>query len=122
MTSDQNDSEKTISFFKKEVNEFVQERNWLNYHTPNNLAQALSVEAGELLEIFLFKDYSVNDILKDQILKEKISDEIADVFIYLISLINSLKMDLTHIFQLKMNKNRQKYSSQEFNDGSFYKK
>ncbi len=122
MTSHQRDSEKTISFFKKEVNEFVQERNWLNYHTPNNLAQALSVEAGELLEIFLFKDYSVNDILKDQILKEKISDEIADVFIYLISLINSLKMDLTHIFQLKMNKNRQKYSSQEFNDGSFYKK
>jgi dCTP diphosphatase len=122
MTSERSDSEITISYFKNEVNKFVQERKWQKYHTPKNLVHALTVEVSELLEIFLFKEYSINDILKDKNLKEKISDEIADVFIYVISLINSLKIDLTHIFQEKMKKNRQKYPSQEFNDGSFYKK
>ena len=116
------DTENTISYFKKEVNKFVQERNWKDYHTPQNLIQALIVETAELLEIFLFKDYTVDDILNDEALKSNVSDEIADVFIYLISLVNSLKMDLSYLFQQKMLKNRQKYSVHEFNDGSYHKK
>ena len=116
------DTENTISYFKKEVNKFVQERNWKDYHTPQNLIQALIVETAELLEIFLFKDYTVDDILNDEALKSNVSDEIADVFIYLISLVNSLKMDLSYLFQQKMHKNRQKYSVHEFNDGSYHKK
>jgi NTP pyrophosphatase (non-canonical NTP hydrolase) len=83
---------------------------------------ALSVEIAELLEIFLFKEYSTNDILNDVNLKERISDELADVFIYMISLINSLKIDLSYSFQNKMNKNRQKYSLKEFSDGTYHKK
>ncbi|MFW9950807.1 MAG: nucleotide pyrophosphohydrolase, partial [Candidatus Thorarchaeota archaeon] len=52
MTSERSDSDNYLSFFKEEVKSFIQERNWGQYHTPKNLAQALSVETAELLEIF----------------------------------------------------------------------
>jgi NTP pyrophosphatase (non-canonical NTP hydrolase) len=64
----------------------------------------------------------MESILEDQGLLANISDEVADVFIYLISLINCLNIDLTEIFQRKMEKNRKKYSKKEFNDGTFHKK
>lgn len=116
------DNNTTISVFKNEVNKFVMERNWSKYHTPKNLSQALSVEAGELMELFLFKDYSVDEILNNNNFLENLSNEIADVFIYLICLINRLNLDLTNIFIKKMLKNKEKYTPDEFNDGFYRKK
>ncbi len=115
------DDNTTISFFKEEVREFVRERNWKKFHTPKNLIQALSIEVAELSEIFLFKDYSLETIRKNKEILERLSDEIADVFIYLISLTNSVNVDLTDIFIKKMKKNRSKYSTEEFNNGSYRK-
>ena len=112
----------TISFFKKEVKDFVEERNWKKYHTPKNLVQAINCEAGELSQLLLFKDYKMEEILNNKELLSNISDEIADVFIYLISLINALNLDLSQIFINKMEKNKKKYSSKEFNNGIYYKK
>ena len=117
-----NDDNTEISVFKNEVNKFVIERNWLQYHSPKNLIQAISVEVGELMELFLFKDYSVDEILNKKNLIKNVSDEIADVFIYLICLINSLNLDLTKIFMKKMIKNKEKYATDEFNDGFYRKK
>ena len=51
-----------------------------------------------------------------------ISDEIADVFIYLISLVNLLNLDLSQAFISKMDKNKKKYDINEFNNGLYYKK
>ena len=99
----------------------MRDRNWVKYHTPKNLIQALSIEVSELSEIFLFKDISLETIKTDNILLENISDEIADVFIYLISLVNSVNLDLTSVFNKKMEKNKKKYSINEFNDGSYQK-
>ncbi|MFW9951602.1 MAG: nucleotide pyrophosphohydrolase, partial [Candidatus Thorarchaeota archaeon] len=110
------------SFFKKEVKKFVENRNWNKYHTPKNLVQAINCEAGELSQLLLFKNYTKDDIWKDESLLTNISDEIADVFIYLISLINALDLDLCQIFINKMEKNKKKYSSKEFNNGLYYKK
>ncbi len=115
------DDNTAISFFKEEVREFVRARNWDKFHTPKNLIQALSIEVAELSEIFLFKDYSLETIRKNKEILEKLSDEIADVFIYLISLTNSVNVDLTDIFIKKMAKNRKKYSTEEFNNGSYRK-
>jgi dCTP diphosphatase len=84
-----------ISFFKLKVQKFVRERRWTKYHTPKNLIHALSIEVAELSEIFLFKDFSLENIKSDKNLLENISDEIADVFIYLTSLLNSIDLDLT---------------------------
>ncbi|MBY9011960.1 MAG: nucleotide pyrophosphohydrolase [Candidatus Lokiarchaeota archaeon] len=116
-----NDNNTSVSFFKKEVQKFVRDRNWTKFHTPKNLIQALSIEVSELSEIFLFKDISLGTIKSDKHVLENISDEIADVFIYLVSLVNSMNLDLTEIFSTKMEKNKDKYSLEEFNNG-YYKK
>jgi dCTP diphosphatase len=110
-----------ISFFKLKVQKFVRERRWTKYHTPKNLIHALSIEVAELSEIFLFKDFSLENIKSDKNLLENISDEIADVFIYLISLLNSVDLDLTSAFTKKMEKNELKYSLDDFNNGSYQK-
>ncbi|GAG88435.1 unnamed protein product, partial [marine sediment metagenome] len=110
-----------VSFFKEEVQKFVRDRNWTKFHSPKNLIQALSIEVSELSEIFLFKDISLGTINNDKDLLENISDEIADVFIYLVSLVNSINLDLTSAFTQKMEKNKEKYSLDEFNDGSYQK-
>jgi NTP pyrophosphatase (non-canonical NTP hydrolase) len=116
------DKNTNISFFKEEVNKFVNGRNWVKYHTPKNLVQAINSEAGELSHLLLFKDYSKKNIKDDKELFNSISDEIADVFIYLISLINTLDLDLTQAFMNKMKKNISKYSTKEFDNGIYYKK
>ncbi len=116
------DNNTTISFFKEDVKIFVKERNWAEYHTPKNLVQAINCEAGELSQLLLFKDYSKKNIEDNKELFNSISDEIADVFIYLISLINALDLDLTQAFKNKMKKNKSKYSTKEFNNGIYYKK
>ncbi|KKM82956.1 hypothetical protein LCGC14_1314230 [marine sediment metagenome] len=117
-----NDQNTPISHFKKEVQKFVDERNWTKYHTPKNLVQALNCEAGELSQLLLFKDHNREEIKNDKKLLSKISDEIADVFIYLISLINTLDLDLSQVFKDKMEINKKKYSIKEFNNGIYFKK
>ena len=116
------DQDTPISFFKKEVENFIVKRNWTQYHTPKNLVQALNCEAGELSQLLLFKDIKKEDIMSDKKLLRNISDEISDVFIYLISLINALDLDLTKSFISKMEKNKAKYSLDEFNSGVYFKK
>ena len=120
--SELNDSNTPISFFKENVKMFVNKRNWIKYHTPKNLVQAINCEAGELSQLLLFKDYRKEDIWNDKKLLTNISDEIADVFIYLISLINLLDLDLSQVFEKKMEKNNTKYNTKEFNNGIYYKK
>ncbi|MHA1342864.1 MAG: nucleotide pyrophosphohydrolase [Promethearchaeota archaeon] len=122
MNSEINDSRINIDFFKKEVKTFIEERNWIKYHTPKNLVQAINCEAGELSQLMLFKEYKKEEILKNKEFLNKISDEIADVFIYLISLINTLNLDLSKAFIRKMEKNKIKYPVKEFNSGIYYKK
>ena len=119
---DPNDINTPISFFKDKVRKFVNKRNWTKYHTPKNLVQAINCEAGELSQLLLFKDYRKEDIWDDKKLLTNISDEIADVFIYLISLINLLDLDLSQVFEDKMEKNNKKYNTKEFNNGLYYKK
>ena len=122
MDTNRNENNTDISFLRNEVKKFVQERNWTQYHTPKNLIQALQIEAAELSELFLFKELDLNDILKDKDLIDKISNEMADVLIYLISLCNSLDIDIVQAFEKKMEINRNKYPIREFNNGVYYKK
>ena len=111
-----------VVFFKNQVKDFVEKRNWTKYHTIKNLIQALGIEVAELSEIFLFKDLKKSQIMREPKLMEKISDEIADIFIYLISLVNVLDLDLTTAFLKKMSKNQKKYPLKEFKNGNYYKK
>ncbi len=115
------DNNTTISYFKEEIERFVEERKWTKFHNPKDLIQAIGIEVSELSEIFLFKDLSLDAIHNDKDILENISDEIADVFIYLVSLLNSLNIDLTSAFIRKMKKNEDKYTKEEIYDGSYHK-
>lgn len=117
-----NDSDTNVEYLKQRVKEFIDERSWNKYHTPKNLIQAIGIEVAELSELFLFKEPKIDEVLKDPALMEEIGDEVADIFIYLLSFINTLGIDLTEVFLRKMKKNNQKYSTEEFNDGSYTKK
>jgi len=88
--------------------EFVKERNWESFHNPKNLAAALSVEASELLEIFMWLNESQSLNLNPTRL-QNVRDEIGDVFLYLIRLADVLNIDLLEAVQEKFAKVEQKY-------------
>jgi NTP pyrophosphatase (non-canonical NTP hydrolase) len=115
------DISSSISELKEIMVNFVKERDWTAYHHPKELAIALSVEANELLELFLFENRNLDEIRGNSVLMRMISEEVADVFAYLLSIVSSLNLDLTTIFKQKMEKNREKYPLKEFN-GNYIKK
>jgi NTP pyrophosphatase (non-canonical NTP hydrolase) len=88
------------------VNEFMQERDWEQFHTPKNLATALSVEAAELLEPFQWLTTGAE--LRDT-KREQVRHEMADVLIYLICLADKLNIDLSAAVRDKLALNRAKY-------------
>ena len=93
---------------KKEIKEFVDERDWDQFHTPKNLSMALSVEASELLEIFQWqKAEEYKSATEKQ--KEMIKDEIADIFYYLVRISEKLNINIEEALLNKMKKNKEKY-------------
>ena len=92
---------------KDELKKFSKERDWEKFHTPKNLAMALTVEVSELLEIFQWSLDGGQDVLKNS--KEEIESEIADIFNYLVKLIDLLDIDLEKIALKKINLNSKKY-------------
>jgi dCTP diphosphatase len=92
------------------INRFSLDRDWDQFHTPKNLLLALVSEVGELSEVFLWKsDKEVEDYLSSNQGREKISEEIADVAVYLIRLCQKLDVDLLEIIKAKMETNNSKY-------------
>jgi len=93
---------------RSQIFAFRDERDWDQFHQPKELAIALSIEAGELLEHFLWKNPAeVEERIANK--KEEISDELADVAVYLIELADKVGVDLTDAIQRKMAKNALKY-------------
>ncbi|CAG4922548.1 hypothetical protein R69919_05014 [Paraburkholderia gardini] len=90
------------------VREFVSERDWDKFHTPKNLATALSVEASELLEPFQWLVSGDRSELSDAKLTA-IRHEMADVLVYLVRLADKLDVDLFAAVLEKMAINRTKY-------------
>jgi len=89
--------------------QFTLERNWDRFQTPKNLSMALSVEASELMEIFMWLNEKQANTLNEQQLNAA-SEEIADIFLYLLRLSDVLGIDLIDATHKKMDKNIEKYS------------
>lgn len=81
---------------------FREERDWKQFHKPKDLAMALSIEASELLECFLWKDISKAN-------KDNIKDEVADIFSYLLYIASDLEIDLQEATLKKIKSNSEKY-------------
>lgn len=90
------------------VRQFVDERDWDQFHTPKNLASALSVEAAELLEHFQWRQSGRAEELGAVKLQE-VRHEMADVLVYLVRLADKLDVDLFQAVEEKMVLNRAKY-------------
>ena len=90
------------------IRSFRDERDWLQFHDPKNLATSIAIEAAELLEEFQWQTNEQSRRHAAQNL-EAISDEIADVAIYLIELTDVLGIDLRDAILAKLEKNAAKY-------------
>lgn len=90
------------------LNEFALQRDWEQFHSPKNLAMALSVEVAELLEIFQWLTEKQSRDLSAEA-KEKASEELADVLLYLIQLSSKLNVDLSAAVEKKLSLNAEKY-------------
>jgi len=97
-----------LLLIKSKIKKFSDERNWDQFHTPKNLAMALSVEASELLEIFQWLNQEESKNLNDKE-KESVKEELADIFIYLIRIADKLDIDLEEAITHKMKINAKKY-------------
>lgn len=87
---------------------FADERDWRQFHSPKNLAMALNVEAGELLEHFQWLTEAESEALPPEAL-QPIADEIADVQLYLLLLAERLGVDLPAALERKTQQNEAKY-------------
>lgn len=94
---------------KSTLRAFSQERDWEQFHNPKNLATALSVEASELLEIFQWSNDGGLTEINDPQKRQEIEKEIADVFNYLVKLVDILDIDLEKAALDKIKENAIKY-------------
>ena len=83
-----------------QIKQFNEERDWEQFHSPENLAKSISIEAGELLECFQWNsNYD----------KDEVCEELADVFTYCIQMAMKLGVDPEEIILKKLDKTRKKY-------------
>lgn len=87
---------------------FSQERQWESYHSPKNLVMALNVESAELMEIFQWLSEKQSQTLTTT-QKQAATEEVADVFIYLLQLADQLDIDLIAAAKQKIKLNEAKY-------------
>jgi len=99
---------KALASIQKKIIAFRNERDWSQFHDPKNLAEALSIEAGELLENFLWKTTEQSRNLTAEELKN-VKEELADIFIFLTYLSEEYKIDLLKEVETKIAINEAKY-------------
>ena len=92
----------------EKIRRFRDERDWMKFHDPKNMAISIVIEAAELLEHFQWKDEAaVYQHIREN--REAIADELADVAIYLAELADNLGIDLIDAMNNKLEKNARKY-------------
>ncbi|MFI9253498.1 nucleotide pyrophosphohydrolase [Streptomyces sp. NPDC053069] len=99
-----------LARLQRRLAEFAAARNWQPYHTPKNLAAALSVEASELVEIFqwLTPEESAR-VMADPGTAHRVTDEVADVLAYLLQFCDVLGIDPLAALSAKIDRNEQRF-------------
>lgn len=93
------------------LRKFRDARDWEQFHDPKSLAEAISIEAGELQELFLWKDKEevVRLIKEDKEFREEVGEELADVIIFCLNFANVTDLDVSEIVLDKLKKSDKKY-------------
>jgi len=90
---------------QSKILKFTQDRNWLQFHTPRNLAESISIESAELLELFQW------DKLPEA---SRVKEELADILIYAYQFCNISGWRVEEIMAQKLNQNEKKYPIEKF--------
>ena len=103
-------SELSIEDIAVRLKKFAEARDWEKFHTPKNLAMALSVEVSELVEVFqwMTAEESAN-VMRDQKFADAVKDELADITLYLVRLSSILKVDLLAEANAKIDRNKKRF-------------
>lgn len=100
----------TIADLRRRVAAFVAERDWEQFHSPENLSQAIAIEAGELMEHFLWLTREEAALtLREGAKRAAVVDELADVLIYALSMANALEVDVSAAILKKLERNEHRF-------------
>ena len=90
------------------IRKFRDERDWMQFHHPKEMAAGIAIEAAELMEIFLWKTEEEQvEIVESK--REQIEEELADIGMFLLELADNLNVDLLAAIDAKIEKNAKKY-------------
>ena len=106
------DATTTVRALLERVRLFVDARDWNQFHTPKDLAIAISVEASELLDRFLWRAGNAASLSPEDLAAT--SEELADVMIYCLSLANAMHLDFSEAIVGKLAKDEAKYPVDKF--------
>lgn len=98
-----------LASLRLEIDRFSEVRDWGQFHTPKNLSMAMSVEASELMEIFQWQVGNEDYDSLSESKKESVTQEVADVFIYLMRFCSVTGIDPLKAVQEKLKLNDAKY-------------
>ncbi len=109
------DSTTTIEQLKQLISDFVDARDWHQFHSPKNLAMSMAIESAELMEHFqwITAEHS-RGLAADPEKLEQVGEELADVLCYALAMSNELGLDLSTVIRRKMAKNEQKYPADQY--------
>jgi NTP pyrophosphatase (non-canonical NTP hydrolase) len=94
----------------RDILSFRDRRDWGPYHTPQHLAAALSIEAAELQELFLWKkETEIKEIINEERVRGRLAEEIADVLIYALLFCHETQIDPLDAIKAKLALNEGKY-------------
>jgi len=93
----------------KSLRDFRDQRSWLRYHTPKNLAMSIAIETSELLELFQWTTNAEEEIRALNEKREKIAEEIADILIYLLYFCDVAGIDLEKALREKIARNEMRF-------------
>lgn len=109
------DKNTNIQELKDLLEKFKIERDWGQFHDAKNLAEAISIEAGELQELFLWQkpEDIMNKIANNEDFKKEVGQELADVIAFSINFANATNLDISEIVKNKIKKNAEKYPAEK---------
>lgn len=109
------DTDTTIAQLRQRIEQFVDCRDWHQFHSPKNLAMSVAIEAAELMEHFQWLSPEQSRKLGDDASRlAAVGEELADVLCYALAMANQLGLDVADTVERKMAKNEQKYPAEQF--------
>jgi len=107
------DSGTSVAQLRERVRLFVHARDWERFHSPKDLAMAISIEASELLENFLWREPGPLATWSPEV-RDAVGEELADILIYGLSFANVLDLDLSEAILAKLKKDEAKYPRDQY--------